>query len=174
MIRGEFSRLERLIGQLHGMASPAWRAGLSRAAAEAARERISASFAEERDPWGKPWQKSLRAELEGGQTLSDTGRLRRSFGYRITQSGFVIGTNVLYAATHQRGAVIRAKRAPYLKFRLAGGSGRRKSRRGQWVQTKSVNIPSRPFIPEPNLSPIWHAAIDAAVRDYINADQRSI
>ena len=174
MIRGEFAQLERLIGRLHRMATPTWHAGLSRAAAEAARERIAASFAKERDPWGKPWQKSLRAELESGQTLSDTGRLRRSFGYRVMPNGFVIGTNVLYAAVHQYGATIRAKRAPYLKFRLAGGSGRRKSRRGQWISTKSVKIPARPFIPEPNLSPSWHAAIDAAVRDYINADQRSI
>jgi len=174
MIRGEYSKLERLVRLAHNMAMPEWRAGLSRVAAEAAREQIAASFAEGRDPWGRPWKKSLRAELEGGQTLSDTGRLRRSFGYGANPSGFSIGTNVRYAATHQYGATIAAKRAPYLKFRLAGGSRKRKSGRGRWVQVKSVTIPARPFIPEPGLSPAWKSAIESAIRSYIRADEQSI
>lgn len=168
MIRGEYSKLSRLIKRMQNISSPDWRAGLSAAAAEAARERVAASFAEERDPWGRPWKKSLRAKLEAGQTLSDTGRLRRSFAYRATPKGFIIGTNVIYAATHQYGALIRAKRAKYLKFRLAGGSRRRKSGRGAFVQTKAVIIPPRPFISAPTLSLSWKSAIEAAIKGYID------
>lgn len=167
MIRGEYSKLSRLVKWTQGIASPGWRTGLSAAAAEAARERVAASFAEQRDPWGRAWKRSLRAELEGGQTLSDTGRLRRSFTYRATSGGFAIGTNVLYAATHQYGALIRAKRAKYLRFRLAGGARRRKSGRGPMVQVKAVVIPPRPIIPE-TLSPLWRSAIEAAIKGYIN------
>lgn len=166
-IRGDFARLNRLILTVERMRHPAWRAGLARNVAEAALEQIATSFEQERDPWDRPWPKSLRAEMEGGQTLSDTGRLRRSFTYRANDQGFIVGTNVRYAAIHQYGGVIRAQQAKYLRFRLAGGAGRRKGGRGRWVQTKSVRLPARPFVPEPQLSPRWGKAFSEAIASYL-------
>lgn len=166
-IRGDFARLNRLILTVGRMAQPAWRTGLARNVAEVALGQIATSFEQERDPYDKPWDKSLRANLEGGQTLSDTGRLRRSFTYSANPRGFIVGTNVQYAAIHQYGGTIRPKRAKYLRFRLAGGSGRRKSGRGHWVQTEQVAIPARPFIPEPELSPRWERAFTEAIERYL-------
>lgn len=169
-IRGDFARLNRLILTVERMSRPAWRAGLARNVAETALEQIATSFERERDPWDRPWDKSLRASLEGGQTLSDTGRLRRSFTYRATDRGFSVGTNVRYAATHQYGATIRRKRAKYLRFRLPGGSRPRKGGRGRWVQVKEVTIPARPFVPEPELSPRWERAFEEAAQSYLEAE----
>ncbi|MCS7069092.1 MAG: phage virion morphogenesis protein [Meiothermus ruber] len=168
-LRGEFSRLNRLIHTTEKMTQPSWRQGLARTVAEAALEQIALSFERERDPWDRPWKRSLRAQLEQGQTLSDTGRLRRSFTYRANDRGFIVGTNVRYAAIHQYGGVIRPKRAKYLRFRLAGGSGKRKGGRGRWVQTERVVIPARPFVPEPRLSPRWEQAFADAAQRYFQA-----
>lgn len=168
-VTGKFSELRRLIRLVGAMANPSWRAGLSNVAAEAAREELARSFAEGVDPWDRPWKPSMRAVLEGGQTLSDTGRLRRSFTHRAWPDGFAIGTNVLYAATHQYGATITPKRAKALRFRLPGGRGKRKGGKGRWVTVKQVQIPARPFIPEPKLSPRWKNSIERAIRGYIDA-----
>jgi phage gpG-like protein len=47
-----------------------------------------------------------------------------------------IGTNVEYAGVHERGAVIRAKNKPYLRFNVGG----------RWVQKKSVTLPARRWL----------------------------
>lgn len=84
---------------------------------------------------GRPqrWPKSARAQAEGGQTLSDTGRLRNSFSHRAGPFAVEIGTNVQYAAIHHFGGVIRAKRAKAL---AVPGIGLR----------RSVRMPARPFL----------------------------
>ncbi|RJR20562.1 MAG: hypothetical protein C4582_08985 [Desulfobacteraceae bacterium] len=54
---------------------------------------------------GRPrWKPSVRAKLQGGQTLSDTGRLRNSITVRASERSVSVGTNVVYAAVHQFGA----------------------------------------------------------------------
>lgn len=69
-------------------------------------------------PDGAGWKKSFRAEHEGGQTLSLSRRLRNSITYIATPTGVTIGTNVIYAAIHQFGGVIRAKKGPFLAIPL--------------------------------------------------------
>ena len=79
-------------------------------------------FERERAPNGTPWLKSARAIAEGGQTLTDTGRLRGSIAHTLTDGGrgVEIGTNVVYAAIHQfggragRGRRARIPARPYL------------------------------------------------------------
>jgi hypothetical protein len=56
---------------------------------------------------------------------------------------WAIYTDTIYARVHELGAVIHARRAPYLKFQIDG----------QWVQVRSVKIPARPH---------WRPAIDKA------------
>lgn len=87
---------------------------------------------------GRPdkWPLSGRVKKEGGQTLSDTGRLRRSFTVRAYNDRAEVGTNVKYAAIHQLGGVIMAKNKPYLKFKTGD----------RWAQKKQVTIPARPFL----------------------------
>ena len=88
------------------------------------------------------WKKSHRAAADGGQTLSLTGRLRRSITVAAGNGWAAVGTNVVYAAVHQFGArtgphVIeprhkKALRTPFGIFRRVRHPG-------------SV-IPARPFL----------------------------
>ncbi len=167
MVTGRLKDPSRVLGMLKRMTEPRWFDGPKRALAEAAHAEVMRSFDTQTDPWGRPWKRSVRAELEGGETLSDTGRLRRSITYRVLPEGFSIGTNVKYAATHQFGAVIKPKNAKVLRFRLPGGVGRRKGGRGRWVSAKKVVLPPRPFIAYPKLSPRWLRAFEEALEAYI-------
>lgn len=120
-------------------------------------------------PDGKAWEKSWRAKTEGGQTLSLTRRLRNSLSYQATESSVAVGTNVVYAAIHQFGGVIRAKAGPFLSIPVtpaarAAGSPRNmtglhvvQSVKGQFMLVnekgvvqyllkKQVTIPARPFL----------------------------
>lgn len=87
-------------------------------------------------PDGMPWLPSIRAIETSGQTLSDTGKLRRSIGSRSGSDWAEIGTNEPHAGVHQFGATIEAKSAAFLAFRIAG----------RFVKVKSVAIPARPFL----------------------------
>ena len=61
-------------------------------------------FERELDPDGQPWVVSQRAALEGGQTLTDTARLKSSITHQVDSRHVDVGTNVIYAAVHQFGA----------------------------------------------------------------------
>lgn len=47
-----------------------------------------------------------------------------------------VGTNVIYAAIHEFGGIIKAKNAPFLHFVIDG----------RHILTKSVNMPARPYM----------------------------
>lgn len=93
-------------------------------------------FQNEEDPDGNPWPKSVRAQNDGGKTLTDTGELVRSITYEATSSGVAIGTNLIKAGPHQFGATIKAKDGGVLAFSIGGVS----------IFATSVKIPARPFL----------------------------
>lgn len=103
---------------------------------ESTRER----FGKEETPEGSKWRTSVRAQSEGGVTLSDTGLLKNSIRYKAKNGGVAVGTDVIYAKTHQDGfsGVIKAKTSKGLRFRIGN----------RWINKRSVkvNIPARPFI----------------------------
>ncbi len=68
-------------------------------------------FDAEKDPEGQPWEPSGRAQEDGGQTLTDSGRLRRSIEFAATSDKVMVGSNLLYARIHQKGGVITPKKA---------------------------------------------------------------
>ena len=76
----------------------------------------------------------------GSGPRSQSGALSRSLSYRVTRSGDTISgsleTDSPYAWVHEKGAVIQAKKAEYLRFRVGG----------RWVNKKRVEIPARPFM----------------------------
>lgn len=77
-----------------------------------------------------------------GLPLRDKGRLMRSIHGEVTGSGFStkvsIGTNLIYAATHQFGDPERKpKTAKLLAFKVFG----------VWVRARRVSIPQRKFLP---------------------------
>lgn len=95
-------------------------------------------FEDEQDPEGNPWPVSLRALIEGGRTLTDSARLVQSITHEPSESSVAIGTNVIYAAIHQEGGIIRAKTSRGLRFRGPGNGG--------WVTKQEVDMPRRAFL----------------------------
>lgn len=97
-------------------------------------------FTEEKSPEGKKWKPSIRAQEEGGKTLTKTSQLKTSIRSEVSDSGLAVGTNDIRAATHQFGdeRTILAKNKQYLTFKIGG----------QWknVTSVKVNIPARPFL----------------------------
>ena len=57
---------------------------------------------------GRPvrWKRSARARREGGQTLVDTARLKKSITMKVAGKILTVGTNVISAAIHQLGGRI--------------------------------------------------------------------
>lgn len=126
-------------------------------------------------PDGKRW-KAIRRRVNGGdKPLLDTGVLRASVQARPTATGAVVFSTLPYAALHQFGGTVRAKRAKYLALPLTreakrAGSPRRFKvplkfrpfrRRGtggvlysgagaakadQYLLVREVEIPARPFL----------------------------
>ena len=108
--------------------------------AEGLRTSTVERFTEEKSPEGKKWKPSIRAQEEGGKTLTKTSQLKTSIRSEVSDSGLAVGTNDIRAATHQFGdeRTIRAKNKQYLTFKIGG----------QWKKVTSVkvNIPARPFL----------------------------
>lgn len=112
-------------------------------------------FETERGPDGDPWEPSERAKRTGGQTLTDTARLRQSITWRASRSEAEWGTNLIYAGVHQDGATIRAKGGGRLGFVIPGLGFR---------APEEVVIPARPFL---GVNAEDEDEIDAIVHDYI-------
>ena len=102
-------------------------------------DNIRMGFKGSMDPWRTPWlplspvTAALRKKGQGGQPLLDTGRLRSSVTYRAVNRGVEVGTDVIYARTHQ--------------FGVKQGAYGRTKRNGPipWG-----NVPARPFMPSRN------------------------
>lgn len=160
--------LARLVGSLpaFGDMSPAMQS-MARVLKTGAQMRFRSGKA----PDGTAWQKSRRAAEEGGQTLSLTRRLRNSITSNYSRTNAEVGTNVLYAAIHQFGGVIRAKKGPFLSIPVtpqarelgsptrwpAGALKVWQTEKGQFVMgddkgtvhyllRRQVNMPARPFL----------------------------
>lgn len=95
-------------------------------------------FDTETAPDGTPWQQSIRAREEGGQTLTDSSQLRSSIHADPANGSVRWGSNKIYARIHNDGGTIKAKGGGKLKFNLPGGLG--------FVSVDSVTIPQRQFL----------------------------
>lgn len=115
-------------------------AGISNAVAEGLRTSAVERFRTEEGPDGRKWEPSVRALQTGGKTLTQTAALKTSIHAQADASGAAVGTNLVYAATHQFGdeRTVRAKNGGYLRFQIGG----------KWVTKASVRIriPARPFL----------------------------
>lgn len=78
-------------------------------------------FADEEDPQGQKWPKSGRAANEGGQTLTDTGRLQKSIDYAATPDKVMVGSTTWFMPVFTRKAApSRLKRQNVLSSRELG------------------------------------------------------
>lgn len=95
-------------------------------------------FDREVAPDGTPWEKSIRAKEEGGQTLNKDGFLKGSVHAEPANGSVRWGSNMVYARIQNEGGTIRAKDGGKLKFKLPGGLGFR--------SVDKVTLPARPFL----------------------------
>lgn len=110
---------------------PALRA-IGRASVAQTRRRFLAG----RAPDGSAWKPGYKTR---GKTLIGKGLLLRSItATEPTATSVDVGSNRIYAGVHQRGAVIKAKTAGGLRFRVGGNGG--------WVIRRQVTIPARPYL----------------------------
>jgi len=118
---------------------------------EIVRESVMRNFRQGRAPDGTPWKPSLRAIMQRGQTLVDTGRLRNSINVQAGKDYVTVGTNVEYAKTHQFGA----RRGSFGEVLAHVRAHTRKTRSGRTTQVRAHtrrvrlpwgNIPARPFL----------------------------
>lgn len=94
-------------------------------------------FRTQTGPDGKRWKPSLRAQLQGGNTLTKDGHLSGSISSNYGKDFAEWGVNRIYAAIHQFGGVIRAKSSGALKFMLPGGG---------FAIVQAVRMPARPYL----------------------------
>lgn len=94
-------------------------------------------FVTETAPDGERWKPSIRAQVEGGRTLTRDGHLGDSITSAYTRDTAEWGTNMIYAAIHQDGGEIRPRSAKALRFALAGG---------EFATVRKVTMPARPFL----------------------------
>lgn len=169
-VKGDFKALDALIFRVEAIAGKGpnaeqFRHELLTACASAAHSALEDSFATSTDPYGNKW-KAVRSRT--GKPLLDTGVLASSYKFSVTRSGFAVGTGLYYAATHQYGAIIRAKNAPYLRFAVRG-TPTVKNPRGplSWVRAKQVTIPQRQQVPEESTGGMgtWGDAVNEAAAD---------
>jgi phage virion morphogenesis protein len=111
-------------------------------------------FELERAPDGSAWPPSIRVLVEGGKTLTDSGRMKASITYEATDAGTAIGTNAIQAAIHQFGGRITAKTERGLMFKVAGN----------WARKHFVDMPRRAFL---GLSPDNEAELLEAADEYM-------
>jgi phage virion morphogenesis protein len=125
-------------------------------------ERIRMGFKQSQSPYGDKWtalsattQALNKARRAGGQPLLDTGKLRASISFTATGTGVTVGSELVYAGTHQNGAA-------------QGQYGRSKKRHGPipWGR-----VPARPFMPIRNgradLPDEWSEGVVDIIRSHI-------
>lgn len=81
--------------------------------------------------------RTVRHHLSGQTLNRKTGTLAKSINYKL-QNDHVskVGSNVVYAAIHEFGGIIRPVTARALVFKV----------KDQWVTTQKVTIPERPYL----------------------------
>lgn len=137
IIKGDDKRLRKYLDKLQGVDT----AEVCSVLAEQTRTSIELRFKTGKDPEGNKWQPSKRVRTEGGQTLVRTSMLKNSIQSKSAPEGFAVGTNLKYAATHQKGAkdrVIRPKKKKVLRFPINGTF--------RSAKEVHVDIPARPFL----------------------------
>ena len=146
---GDTKKLAALIAKLTRVGRGDFARGLVVASGDVARKQIEGEFSSGRDPAGNAWPRPVG----GGSPLVASGRLRGSIVVSQSADGISVHAGAPYARIHQRGGIVRAKKARFLRFRLPNG---------KFVSKALVQIPKRSFLPEGSLAGPWRDALTAA------------
>ena len=162
-VDGDAQRLMSRLAQV----SDVDKRGINTAIADSVRSSTVERFRTGTAPDGSKWRTSIRAQQEGGVTLVKTAGLRNSIKSTADSTGFAVGTNKVYASTHQLGAedrriTIKARTSRGLIFKNKDGDWRRKRQ-----VTVRVTIAARPFL---GLSDDDTDEIKGTIDDYFAED----
>lgn len=154
-IEGDTNALMKKLRQLSNIDKN----GLDKVLGETIKTSTRDRFRTEKAPNGKKWEPSKRAITNGGVTLVNSAVLKNSITYQSNETGFAVGTNSIYAATHQLGdkRTISANSSNGLRFKIGD----------QWVTKKEVkvDIPARPFL---GISAEDEDEIKSTIEDFVN------
>ncbi|WP_417766725.1 phage virion morphogenesis protein [Stappia sp.] len=125
------------------------RDGIGRLVQEQTRRRIES---EKTAPDGTPW----KANRAGTSTLYAEGHLSRSVDYVTSGSGVLVGSGLIYARPHQKGATIKPKDARALRFMVGDAA----------VFARTVTLPQREWL---GLSDENRRDIEGAVIDWLGS-----
>ena len=122
--------------------------GVRRGIGEALVETTRARFDTGTEPFGPAWHALNPAYAAikrggGGILVGSSALLRNTVVSQVSGNNIYVGSNRIYAAVHQFGAVIRPVRTKALMFRM-GGVGKRGG--AGFVRAQSVTIPARPYL----------------------------
>ena len=163
-----------------------------RAGAIMAASDVRNNFAKSVSPEGVPWRRLAYPRINSkgdDKPLRDTGILMASVYGRSDGNSITVGTNLIYAALHQFGGVVRPVKAKWLAIPLTkeakrAGSARRfpnplrcviskTSGKGvlldtddevQYALVKEVKVPARPFL---GFSPTFLERMERLLMDEI-------
>lgn len=161
---GDFEKLRKLVDGMGKLASKKFITECNRQLANEAVNQVQQSFASGVDPYGKPWRALLYRD---GQPLRKTGRLLNSFRGRVVSGGFMVESNVVYAAIQNYGGTVqRYARSELQKY--SGGKKRRRLKANTKARNvvthvanhgeSSTTIPARQYLPSGTLGPRWRGA----------------
>ena len=114
-------------------------------------KRTISHFQKEQSPEGVKWkplskgrvqQRDKRHKSGRMKILTDTGELRRSIAYKAFNSRVIFGSVLEYAAIHQFGGTVTARRKGNYKHDY----GPDKPKGGSYSYQWSVEIPARPYL----------------------------
>lgn len=156
-----FASVAKIQAGLNQLAGPQ-KAVLQKVLGQAAIAQASIGIRLSKTPYGEPFA-ALTSRV--GKPLRRTGNnIQRSWtAGQETPAAFVFGSRFKWLATHQYGAVIRPKRAKYLRFRMES-TGKALLRRLE------VTIPRRQMIPEKDtggLGSRWTNAFKRTAKGYL-------
>lgn len=149
---GQLSHLLRQLGVVGGIPKEA-----GQLVGAAAIDMVTRGYETESDPYGRKW-KPQRCR-PGGQTLSDTGRLKNAWRMSVLDKTVRLINATRYAAIHQYGGIIRPVRAKALRFKLGDA----------WVTKKKVTIPQRMQVPTSGPAPKWEDAFADELKAYLDS-----
>ncbi|WP_227656533.1 phage virion morphogenesis protein [Bombella apis] len=130
-ISGALSRLQTL-----GKEPQEFLAALGLEMVDRTRQRIDDGVTPEGTPFAPLNPLYASGKPSGDPILKRSGSLRNELTSTIQGNSLVWGSNRIYAAVHQFGAIIKPVKAPALVFRMGGDLFKR----------QSVTIPARPYL----------------------------
>lgn len=125
-----FARADAALAKIENFRPEPMLEGIARRMQEQTRDRIEAGGPA---PDGSAWAKSSNPK---GKTLHLSGALAETLQYSVNGNQITLGSGLIYAAIHQYGGPIVAKRAAALAFWIGNA----------FIRVKKVEIPARPYL----------------------------